>query len=110
MVFFSHKRKFQVVRGSQAYKKKAFEKEVIFPTLFAFHPMTKTVLTTERLCADMCGEVSTTQGRIVQRACVPEAHSSCGPSGQHEQIPPQKGSLARELNETYSTRSAVSEG
>lgn len=39
---------------------------------------------TEVLCADMCGEVSTIQGCIVQMACVPEAHSSCVPSGQHK--------------------------
>lgn len=90
--FFSYKRKFQVVRGGQPYKKKAFEKEAIFPTLHAFHPMTSTALMTELLCANVCGEVSTIQGCIVQRACVPEAHGSCVPSGQHEQIPLQKES------------------
>lgn len=43
------------VGWEQAYKKKAFEKEVISPTLCVSHPMTKPVLMTELLCADMCG-------------------------------------------------------
>ena len=70
--------------------------------------MTSTALMTELLCANVCGEVSTIQGCILQRACVLEAHGSCVPSGQHEQIPLQKESPPRELNESYSTRKACS--
>ena len=91
-MFFQLQKKIPSCQGGQAYKKKAFEKEANFPTLHAFHPMTSTALMTELLCANVCGEVSTIQGCIVQRAGVPEAHGSCVPSGQHEQIPLQKES------------------
>lgn len=57
-----------------------------------------------------CVEKFLQQGCIVQRACVPEAHGSCVPSGQHEQIPLQKGSRARGLSETCLTWKELSEG
>lgn len=56
--FFQPQKKIPGCRGGeggQAYKKNAFEKEVISPTLCASHRMTKPVLMTELLCADMCG-------------------------------------------------------
>lgn len=91
-IFSATKENSKLSRGAKLIKRKLLRKK-LFSTLPAFHPMTSTVLMTELLCANLCGEVSTIQGCIVQTACVPEAHRSCVPWGQHEQIPLQEGSL-----------------
>lgn len=102
-MFFQWQKKIPSCQGGQAYKKKAFEKEAILPTLCTFHPMSNTVLMTELLHGDVAGDFLQYRVALYRQPVFPRPTAAVCPQVSRNKFPWRRGALPA-LKEAYSTQ------